>query len=135
MKSEPNRIRLSEASKAYTFAMNKGFEKYQDNINCDIRNSAKSDPKKFLNILNRCSEKSRQSVDVSLDELYNYFKEMNEVEHDDIEIVINLNEDNHGDALNVLISQAEIENVILILHNDKYSRLDNVTNEYLKNTV
>jgi hypothetical protein len=47
------------------------------------------------NILNRCSEKNRQSVDVSLDELYNYFKEMNEVENDDIEIVINLNEDNH----------------------------------------
>jgi Asp-tRNA(Asn)/Glu-tRNA(Gln) amidotransferase C subunit len=40
--------------------------------------------------LNRFSEKSRQSVDVSLDELYNYFKEMNEVENDDIEIVINL---------------------------------------------
>jgi hypothetical protein len=46
-------------------------------------------------ILNRCSEKSRQSVDVSLDELYIYFKEMNEVENDDIKIVINLNENNH----------------------------------------
>jgi hypothetical protein len=31
----------------------------------------------------------------------NYFKEMNEVENDDIEIVINLNEDNHDDVLNV----------------------------------
>jgi hypothetical protein len=29
----------------------------------------------------------------------NYFKEMNEVENDDIEIVINLNEDNHDDVL------------------------------------
>jgi hypothetical protein len=63
--------------------------------------------------LNRCSEKSRQSVDVPLDELYNYFKEMNEVKNDDIEIVINLNEDNHDDVLNVPISQAEIKNVIL----------------------
>ena len=85
--------------------------------------------------MNRCSEKSRQSVDVSLDEHNNYFKEMNEVENDDIEIVINLNEHSHDDILNVLISQAVIENVILILHNDKYSGLDNVTNEYLKNTV
>jgi hypothetical protein len=124
-----------EASKDYKFAMNERFEKYQDRITCDIRNSAKSDPKKFLNILNRCSEKSRQSVDVSLDELYNYFKTINEVEHDDIEIVINLNENNHDDVLNAPISQAEIENVILILHNDKYSGLDNVVNEYLKNTV
>jgi hypothetical protein len=39
--------------------------------------------------------------------------EMNEVENDDIEIVINLNEDNHDDVLNVPISQAEIRNVIL----------------------
>jgi hypothetical protein len=82
--------------------------------------------------LNHCSEKSRQSVDVSLDEHYNYFKEMNEVENDDIEIVINLNEYNHDDVLNASISQAEIENAILILHNDKYSGLDNVTNDYLK---
>jgi hypothetical protein len=49
---------------------------------------------------------------VSLDELYNYFKEMNEVEHEHIKIVINLNEDNHDDVLNVPMSQAEIENVI-----------------------
>ena len=131
-KSETNRIRLSEASKAYKFAMNKSFEKYQDKITCDIRNSAKLDPKKFWNILNRCSEKSRQSVDVSLDELYNYFKEMNEVENEDIEIVTNLNENNHDDVLNAPISQDEIENAILILHNDKYSGLDNVTNDYLK---
>jgi hypothetical protein len=55
---------------------------------------------------------------------------MNEVENDDIEIVINLNEDNHDDVLNVPISQTEIENVILNLHNDKSSGLDNVTNEY-----
>ena len=80
--------------------------------------------------MNRFSEKSRQSVDVSLDELYNYFKEMNEVENDDIKIVINLNENNHDDVLNAPISQAEIQNVILNLHNDKSSGLDNVTNEY-----
>jgi hypothetical protein len=49
---------------------------------------------------------------MSLDELYSYFKEMNEVENDDIEIVINLNEDNHDDVLNAPISQAEIENVM-----------------------
>ncbi len=83
-----------------------------------------------MNILNRCSEKSRQSVDVSLDELYIYFKTINEVEHDDIEIVINLNENNHDDVLNAPISQAEIENVILIIRNDKSSGVDNVTNEY-----
>jgi Asp-tRNA(Asn)/Glu-tRNA(Gln) amidotransferase C subunit len=58
---------------------------------------------------------------VSLDELYNYFKEMNEVENEDIEIVTNLNENNHDDVLNAPISQDEIENAILILHNDKAS--------------
>jgi hypothetical protein len=72
---------------------------------------------------------------VSLDELYNYFKTINEVEHDDIEIVINLNENNHNDVSNAPIAQAAIENAILILHNDKSSGLDNVANESLKNTV
>jgi hypothetical protein len=49
-------------------------------------------------------------------ELYIYFKEMNEVEHDDVEMVINLNENNHDDVLNAPKSQAEIENVILIIN-------------------
>jgi hypothetical protein len=43
-----------------------------------------------------------------------------------------LNEDNHDDVLNVPMSPAEIENVILNLHNDKSSGLDNVTNEYFR---
>jgi hypothetical protein len=60
---------------------------------------------------------------------------MNEVENEDIEILIHLSENNHDDVWSAPISQAEIENVILILHNDKSSGLDNVTNEYLKNTV
>jgi hypothetical protein len=38
----------------------------------------------------------------------NYFKEMNEVENDDIEIVIYLNEDNHDDVLNVPILLKDI---------------------------
>jgi hypothetical protein len=46
---------------------------------------------------------------------------MNEVENDDIKIVINLNENNHDDVLNARISQAEIENAILIIRNDKSS--------------
>jgi hypothetical protein len=60
---------------------------------------------------------------------------MNEVENEDIGILIHLSENNHDDVWSAPISQAEIENVILILHNDKSSGLDNVTNEYLKNTV
>ena len=45
---------------------------------------------------------------MSLKELYNYFKEKNEVENGDIEIVINLNDNNHDDVLNAPIPQAEI---------------------------
>jgi hypothetical protein len=40
----------------------------------------------------------------------NYFKEMNEVENDDIEIVINLNEDNHDD--NKPISSDKLANLL-----------------------
>jgi hypothetical protein len=37
---------------------------------------------------------------------------MNEAENDDIEIVIDLNEENHDDVLKAPIPQAEIENCI-----------------------
>jgi hypothetical protein len=46
-----------------------------------------------------------------------------------------LNENNHDDVLNARISQAEIENAILIIRNDKSSGVDNVTNEYFLNIV
>ena len=64
----------------------------------------------------------------------NYLNEMNEIENEDIEILIHLSENNHDDVWSAPISQAEIENVILNLHNDKAGGLDTVTNEYLKNT-
>jgi hypothetical protein len=62
---------------------------------------------------------------VSLDELYNYFKEMNEVEHEHIKIVINLNEDNHDDVLNVRMSPAEIENVSLLFSEKRFNIFHN----------
>jgi hypothetical protein len=43
-----------------------------------------------------------------------------------------LKENNHDDALNAPIFQAEIENVILNLHNDKSSGLHSVSNALLK---
>ncbi|CAC5398281.1 unnamed protein product [Mytilus coruscus] len=61
-KNEANRTCLSVASRNYKSAMDTSFKQYQDKITSDLRTSSKSDTKKFWNILNRCTEKSGQSI-------------------------------------------------------------------------
>ncbi|CAC5423481.1 unnamed protein product [Mytilus coruscus] len=101
-KNEANRTCLSVASRNYKSAMDTSFKQYQDKITSDLRTSSKSDTKKFWNILNRCTEKSDQSIKASIAELYNYFKEMNEVEEEVIETDVNLDGVNLEDNNEIL---------------------------------
>ena len=84
-----------------------------------------------------CIEKSGKSVEPSIAELYDYFREINEVDEDDSlnDEYIYFNLQDNNEILNSPISQTEIENVILKLNNEKASGLDNVTNEYIKYTM
>jgi hypothetical protein len=50
---------------------------YQNKIAKDIRDASKNDPKIVWQIINRCFEKRKTDSDISLEVLYNYFKETN----------------------------------------------------------
>lgn len=133
-KNEVNRLRLSEASKSYKASLNASFKKYQDNIADEMRTSSRSDPKRFWSILNRCSGKRKQPVEVSIQELYDYFRDMNDVDIDEPENERPVDEDVgiDNEILNASISQSEIEDTIQKLSNNKSSGIDKVTNEYIK---
>jgi len=137
-KNDINRDQLNKTSREFKRALNNGFMNYQNKIAKDIRDASKNDPKKFWQIINRCSEKRKTDSDISLEELYNYFKEMNSYEENDAEHVPNANDINldvRNEILDAPITASEIESVITKLQNNKAAGVDNITNEYIKFTL
>ena len=89
----------------------------------------KNDPAFFWQIINRCSEKRKTDSDISLEELCNYFMEMNSYEENDAEHVPNaddINRNVRNEILDAPITASEIESVITILQNNKAAGVDNI---------
>ena len=93
-------------------------------------------PKEVWNIIRKCSNTQRSKVDVSLDELYEYIKDLNfsddnEIDHDNKFVETNV--DVADDILNSHISASEIEETVRKLSNGKADGIDCIKNEYIKN--
>ena len=78
------------------------------------------------------------SDDISLDALYNHFKNLNDADDENIGLddfdFENVPE-NVQDILNCPITEDEIQKVVSSLKNNKASGSDNILNEYIKNTI
>ena len=114
-KNDINRDQLNKTSREFKRALNNGFMNYQNKIAKDIRDASKNDKNFFWQIINRCSEKRKTDLDISLEELYNYFKETNSYEGNDAEHVPNANDINldvRNEILDAPITAREIESVI-----------------------
>ena len=141
-KNESNRVRLNTSSRDYKREMNNAFSTYQNNISNEIRLASKKDSKKFWNILRKCSPNKRSTdIDIPIEDLYEYFREVNWVEEDDnYQNPNNVTMNNEmvvisEKILNGPITEDEIENVIRSLSNDKATGLDLIKNEYIKCTM
>jgi hypothetical protein len=98
----------------------------------------KKKPKEVWNIIRKCSNTQRSKVDVSLDELYEYFKDLNfsddnEIDHDNKFVETNV--DVADRILNSHISASEIEETVRKLPNGKVAGIECIKNEYIKNTI
>ena len=114
-KNDINRDQFNKTSREFKRALNNGFMNYQNKIAKDIREASKNDKNFFWQIINRCSEKRKTDLDISLEELYNYFKETNSYEGNDAEHVPNANDINldvRNEILDAPITAREIESVI-----------------------
>lgn len=133
---------MKEASKSYKFELNKAYEVYQQNMGNKLRQKSKSDSKGFWKILNEigAGKKNRKS-DVSIDSLYEYFKEMNQTINaaddatDENAFVFNNLPNELYQLLNSPITENEILKSIRNLKNEKSSGIDDIFNEYIKNTA
>jgi hypothetical protein len=109
-----------------------------------LRNTSKTDPKQFWSIPNRI-DRSSEKEKISIDNLYEYFKDLNNYNDIDDESEFDITYDNDfinssiagnaDDILNSAITEDEIRIASKDLKINKASGIDEIINEYLKSTV
>ena len=136
-KTEINRLRLKQVSKEYKSTLFKNQKQYKNvNIN-KLRNLKTSNPREYWRILN--SEQAKQKTEACLDDLYNFFKNINASDQTSSFLNNAPTSDNPenqelNEELNLPITEAEILKAIQGLKCNKSSGLDNVKNEHINNT-
>lgn len=133
-KSDFNKSCMLDASKQYKKTISKAVTNYKRYQKRKIRNMRSNSPKQYWNYVNRLSSKTSTS-NVDIDMFYDYFKDLNSNENPDSDVpepdFPNVDLDNE---LDVEITRDEIIKCIQKLKNGKRSGLDNIANEYIKNT-
>jgi hypothetical protein len=135
-RNNDNKVRLRNASKQYKRTMN-FYIKLNKQISAEqLRAMNDKNPKKYWKFLNQLKPKTKDSPTPSLEEFYDYFKEINRNNVDDNrfnnEILTN---QNSTESLNAKITQDEIKKCISKLQNGKAaSPTDDILNEYIKST-
>ena len=121
--------------------LTKKFQNFQTRFENGLRNTSTTDPKKFWSILNRI-DRSSEKKEIAIDNLYEYFKDLNNYNDIDNESEFDITYDNDfknssidGDAdhiLNSAITEDEIRIPIKDLKNDKTSGIGEIINEGVK---
>ncbi len=108
---------MKTASKEYKNELTNNFQNFQTRFENRLRNTSKTDPKKFWSILNRI-DRSSEKEKISIDNLHEYFKDLNNYNdiNDESEFDIAYDNDyinssiagNADDILNSAITEDEI---------------------------
>ena len=137
LKTDESRAELKFCSKAYKTVMGKAFSDYQFRVENDLRNTADSEPRELWRILNNLSRSKQKDCDISINDLYEYFRDLNidndKSEDDNFELP-DCNNDVVNDILNCEISEDEILIAVKKLKNNKAPGFDHIVNEYIKST-
>ena len=128
------------SAKDYKKTLHDSYNKFKENFNKELRNTSKFDSRKFWNILNKYSgvDKSKSNP-ISLDELYQFFKNVNsgaavDDDEDFADVDISINE-SILEQLNENITESEIRKVVKNLSRNKAGGYDKILNEYIKSTL
>ena len=82
-KSSENKQLLTKCGREYKKEMKKSYNEYAKKFETQLRSASKTDTKKFWKILKSFSKnKNSEDNKISLDRLYEYFKELNSSENE-----------------------------------------------------
>ena len=131
-KSEHNKNLLKTVSKNYKRTISKSIKSYDNARINKLRDLRSSNPKEYWKILN--SSDRRQRSEACLDDLYSFFKSINEENpYDDSEFNTD-SDQTDNEIINQPISENEILKAISKICNNKSSGLDDIKNEHIKTT-
>ena len=140
-------MRLKQVSKEYTNAIYNSQKQYKSNYVNKLRNLKNSNSREYWRILNANQPKAK--VQANLKDLYKYFNDINQFEHEsdnnDGDDEINNNDDNNNNTssatndetefvLNEPITESEMSKAIQDPSNKKASGHDYIKNEHVITT-
>ena len=124
---------LKEKNKMCKRSINRSFKKYQQEFRNKLRKCKNSNPK-YWNLLNNGK---KNACKVSINDLYEHFKDINsnEYEGNDVDIESLIDIGNIDDILDVEIEESEIRKAVKNLKSGKACGIDGILNEYIVNTL
>ncbi|MES9882143.1 MAG: reverse transcriptase family protein [Sedimenticola sp.] len=134
--SSQNKILLKTTSKQYKRTLNKHISRHKKKTQTKLSELHTNKPKDFWKILNRM-DKPKLDENITIDNLYDYFKEINSNENEcDLgNEPLNINISDDDEILNSKITENEIMQCAKNLKNSKSPSMDNIINEYIKSTL
>ena len=127
--SSGNKAHLTNMSKSYKKILNFLFNDHKNKTQNKLRNLHSGQPKQFWKLMHNLETKKVDDK-IKIEELYEYFKNLNSDElNDDNEPQIDLNDQN--DTLDAPITEKEIRLNLKRLHNNKSPSDDRITNKFL----
>lgn len=130
-----NKEEMKLKCRIYKRTMNKQINNHKKSMENKLRQMHCKNPKAYWKYLNSIKSKTKTEMP-NLNELYEYFKEMNSTNvNNDANInVPNIDLTNNDEILNAPFSEQEISKCISLLKNNKSPGIDKVLNEYIKST-
>ena len=133
-KTDENLNNVKRLEKEYKRVLDKSIKEHRKNLKNKLADLRSSNPKDYWKILN-CREK-KNKVHVSMDDLHDFFKELNSDHTSDNTIDhFDLENNTSNDTINGIITKEEIEKAISKLKNNKSSSDDEITNEFIKHST
>ena len=130
---------LKIVSKSYKITLSKHYKRYKNDKISKLRAIKRNNPRGYWKIIN--ANKTTQDTKASVNDLFYYFKNLNETDTDedensnvDIREGFQLNETAEQD-INLPITEKEILDSIKSLKNNKAHGPDSIVNEHIKSTA
>jgi len=138
LKTDETRHALKVACKEYKYMMNKCFHEHQFKLENDLRKTSETEPKELWKILNNMNRSVQNKSEIPINELYDYFKNLNtnNEEEEYVDFVLpDCDDEFVNNILNGEITEDEIISAVKNMKNSKAPGYDLIVNEYVKSTV